>query len=205
MIPVTIEDLDAELHAAIAADDHETIARVAAELDAMDAAEKARRPKPDLLASALWYAEQGLHVFPLAPGAKIPHKGSNGCKDATTDADTLRAWWEQLPGSNVGIATGHLVDVIDIDGLKGQISFGQNADAFKHLQVLGTVSTPRPGGMHLYIPATGAGNRAGILPGIDHRGLGGYVVAPPSANEQGTYVFIGGGLDLAAAAEAAVA
>jgi hypothetical protein len=215
MTPATIEDLETELQAAIEANDPDAIARIAAELDRRDAAEKARRPKADLLAGALWYAEQGLHVFPLTAGGKIPHKGTRGFKDATVDADTLRAWWDRWPGSNVGIATGHLVDVIDIDGLKGQISFGQNADAFAHLDVLGTVSTPRPGGMHLFIPATGAGNRAGILPGIDHRGLGGYVVAPPSSISReyaaehechaGPYAFVGGGLNLAAAAEAAVA
>lgn len=196
MTPITIDDLEEQLHAAIQAGDADTINRLGRELDTLDQAERRKRPKADLLASALWYAEQGLHVFPLTPGTKIPHKDTAGCKDATSDPDRLRAWWEQWPGSNVAIATGHLVDVIDIDGLTGQCSFGEHFDEFAGLQMLGTVSTPRPGGMHLYIPATGEGNRAGVLPGVDFRGAGGYVVAPPSTNEQGAYVFLGGGLDL---------
>jgi hypothetical protein len=41
------------------------------------------------------------------------------------------------------------------------------------------------GGCHLYVAATGAGNRARLLPGVDWRGAGGYVVAPPSLHASG--------------------
>lgn len=63
---------------------------------------------------------------------------------------------------------------------------------------IGKVSTPRAGGMHIYLPTSGRGNAAGIrgdygiLAGIDFRGLGGYVVAPPSVIPGvGTYSWIG--------------
>lgn len=151
-----------------------------------------------LLGAALWYAEQGLKVFPLQAGAKIPHKLTRGFKDATTDEPTIRHWWATRPDSNIGVATGHLVDVIDIDGHAGQCSRTAHwDDIFERVQAdrLATVLTPRPGGMHLYVPATGDGNKAGILPGIDYRGLGGYVVAPPSVivdgANPGTYAFLG--------------
>lgn len=132
------------------------------------------------LQSALWYAEQGLNVFALTPGTKIPHKGTRGCLDATNDPDTIRAWWERWPDSNVAIATGHIVDVIDVDGPTGATSLATILQGGPSAlpPTIGEVSTPN--GLHLYIRCAGGGNRAGIEPGIDTRGAGGYVVAPPS-------------------------
>lgn len=136
-----------------------------------------------LLGAALYYAEQGLRVFPLSPGSKIPYRGSNGCLDASGNAEIIADWWERDPDSNIGIATGHLVDVVDYDGFEGQRSRAQHWDlTFGLIEAgnLGKVLTPRPGGMHLYIRATGRGNRANIAPKVDFRGLGGFAVAPPS-------------------------
>ena len=131
-------------------------------------------------------------MFPLQPASKIPWPRSAGCKDATCDPDRIRAWFG--PGkapSNLGIATGHTVDVVDIDGLAGHVSRAHAWEKFAALDVIATVSTPRAGGLHLYVPAReGMGNKQKLLPGIDYRGLGGYVVAPPSTSPDGTYRFI---------------
>ena len=40
-------------------------------------------------------------------------------------------------------------------------------------------------GFHYYVQLAGIGNRAGILPGVDYRGRGGYVVGPPSEHPDG--------------------
>ena len=62
---------------------------------------------------------------------------------------------------------------------------------FENLHIIAKVSTPRPGGMHLFVPAReGMGNKAHLLPGIDYRGLGGYVVGAPSVTDQGMYTFL---------------
>lgn len=179
----TIDELEAAMHAALAIGDEQAAAEIAGRIDGLPA------PGPfSILAAALYYAQQGLHVFPLSPASKIPHKGTRGCKDATTDEATIRGWWDRWPESNVGIATGHLVDVVDIDGATGQLSRARNWQMFATLRVLGTVLTPRPGGMHLYVPANPAvGNGAGLLPSVDYRGRGGYVVAPPSRTDVGSY------------------
>lgn len=148
-----------------------------------------------LLAGALWYAEAGLPVFPLAPRSKIPHEGSRGCRDATSDPVAVRRAWERAPGSNIGLATGHGLDAIDFDGFQAHaawVSAHPGADTWEEcsVEVLAVVSTPRAGGLHIYVPSTGRGNRAGLLDHVDYRGLGGYVVAAPSVLPVGTYRFI---------------
>jgi hypothetical protein len=47
------------------------------------------------------------------------------------------------------------------------------------------------GGWHLLYAPTGLGNRVGLLPGVDWRGRGGVVVAPPSRHASGRrYVWV---------------
>lgn len=176
MRPQTVDELDARIRQAMAAGKWGEVERLQVDL----ARAEARAPAIPLALgpAALWYAEQGLRVFPLQAGEKIPYPGSRGCLDATSDARQVRKWWMARPESNIGIATGLLVDVIDIDGPLGMRSWLDNEGVFP--ASLGVVSTPRPGGTHLYIAARGGTNRAGVLPGIDLRASGGYVVAPPS-------------------------
>lgn len=156
-------------------------------------------------AAALWYAEQGVAVFPVQPGGKRPAGAlaRHGLKDAATDPATVRAWWSAEPKANIGLPTGLTFDVVDVDGFEGQASraklwceLGCDDPECSHpgifgdfeRELVGKVLTPRPGGMHLYIPARSEyGNGASLAPGVDYRGRGGYVVAPPSVNEQGTY------------------
>jgi hypothetical protein len=145
-------------------------------------------PPVNLGGAALCYARIGLAVFPLQARSKIPTRGSHGCKDATTDEDRIIEWWTRRPDANIGIATGRLVDVVDIDGRTGRTSERHNRELFATLTVYGRVNTPRPGS-HLYVPAQGVGNKAGLLPGIDYRGIGGYVVAPPSVTDVGAYAW----------------
>jgi hypothetical protein len=171
-------------------------------LDSLDAGLHARLSSPTVLAdSAAWYAGQGLPIFPLQPGSKIPLPGSwsccggshrRGCLDALAHVGAARAWWRAHPTANIGLATGHRVDVIDQDGTAGAVHWCRGAG---WPDVLGMVSTPRPGGVHRYVRASGHGNGASIAPGIDYRGRGGYVVAPPSVVNGKRYTWLRG-LDL---------
>jgi hypothetical protein len=159
----------------------------AAKLDAADAARAEKLARPDLLAaSAMYLAGRGLHVFPLTPGSKVPLParlnccgGSHrrGCLDALDNVHAARAWWEQHPTANIGLATGHVVDVIDQDGAEGAYWWLRGQD---WPRVIGVASTPRAGGVHRFVRATGMRNGTRIAPGIDYRGRGGYVVAAPS-------------------------
>lgn len=202
MRPATRANLEHDLDHAIALGDLDEATRLADQLDRMEP------PDPvSLLSAAIWYAQQGLRVFCLQPGAKVPYSKSHGVDDATDDPRVVEQRWLDHPNANIGLATGHVFDVIDFDGYHAHASFDvamrqrlnmppvpdklqikpddpddptRLAWADAKVEVRGTVSTPRPGGMHVYVPASGQGNAAGLFPGVDYRGLGGYVVAPPS-------------------------
>jgi hypothetical protein len=202
MRPYRWADAEAELAACLRDGDLAGATRAAQALDRME------QPAPaSIVGAALWYARVGLPVFPLAPGSKIPLRGTRGVLDATTDPAEVRRLFGQA--SNIGLATGYGVDVLDFDGWEAHAAWGraycvdpEDPEGEQHLgrgpsaswagcelTVLATVSTPRPGGLHVYVPSTGMGNRAGYLDHVDYRGLGGYVVAPPSRTELGTYRF----------------
>lgn len=138
----------------------------------------------NLLEAALAFADEGQPVFPCKPGLKVPAV-VNGFKDATLDADQIETWWEKAD-YNIGLPTGVLFDVIDVDGLEGMNNLELWAAEFKVVLPEPTVATPS-GGYHIYVHPTGNGNRAGMLEHVDYRGVGGYVLAVPSVTEKGSY------------------
>lgn len=127
--------------------------------------------------AALHLASLGFRVFPLRERGKVPFAGSNGSKDATTDADQIRAWWTMQPDANIGIATGEGVCVLDLDTPEAMA-------LVKSRGLPETVSAKTAHGNHLYFKGT-LRSLVGVLPGVDTRGEGGYVVAPPSVHESG--------------------
>lgn len=131
---------------------------------------------PKLKAAALQYAAWGWPVFPLMPKSKRPAT-KNGFKAATTDRKQIRQWWDIKPDCNIGLPTGRTFDVIDIDLPAGINAYQKIMDT--DTEVHGQVATAR-GGVHLYIPPRGKRNSASASRGVDYRGDGGYVVAPPS-------------------------
>jgi Bifunctional DNA primase/polymerase, N-terminal/Primase C terminal 1 (PriCT-1) len=135
-----------------------------------------------LLDQALAYAAVGWPVFPCRPGQKIPAT-QHGCLDATCDPELIRSWWKSMPTANLAIATGTPgPDVVDIDRKPDRDGIGAMERVRRAGLLAGPlalVSTPSRG-LHLYYWGSTQGN--GKLPrhGIDFRGRGGYVLAPPS-------------------------
>jgi hypothetical protein len=142
-----------------------------------------------MLAAALAYAEAGLHVFPLKPRSKVPAT-LDGLKSATTDAEQLRAWWERWPEANVAILAGaeSRVVVLDVDAQHGGAGSLRELER-RHGELPKTARVlTGGGGQHVYFrhPGPEVRNSAGRLgSGLDVRGDGGYVVAPPSVHENG--------------------
>ena len=120
--------------------------------------------------------------FPGLPGQKKPAT-PRGCKDASKNPDMVRHWWGLEPRCNVAIATGVASEifVVDVDGVDAELELRRLEAAHGALPTTVDVITAR--GRHLYfkVPDTPVRNSAGrIAPGIDVRGDGGYVLAPPS-------------------------
>jgi len=110
----------------------------------------------------------------------------NGIKDASNDLAVIGDWWNDTQGlPNVGIATGTVskIIVIDIDVKTGgleTLAFWKQAHG--ELPKTPTVRTPT-GGLHIYFKypeGKEVGSRTGVAPGVDSRGNGGQIVAPPS-------------------------
>jgi len=101
----------------------------------------------------------------------------HGYKDATIDPEQIKAWWTRCPQANVAIMTGipSKLIVLDIDGEEGK-------ESVKDFKTPETPVATTGKGAHFYFkhPGGEVRNFARKLPGVDLRGDGGYVVAPPS-------------------------
>jgi hypothetical protein len=135
----------------------------------------------DFLTYALGYAQKlGLRVIPLVPGKKIPLI-PNWPNEATTDEAKIREWWTKWPNANIGIITGWYRDgyfvVLDFDPRNGGDWFDDvGADILPPTWVVHTPS----GGRHYYYKSPEPLRSAKLPDGVDLKGAGGYVVAPPS-------------------------
>ena len=150
---------------------------------------------PPLMGAALQYAAWMWPVFPLGARSKKPaipkEQGGHGFQDATTDRGGVRSWWNRNPRYNIGIATGHRFDVIDVDPKAGGNESLTELLAAHRIPTVHAVARTGSGGLHLYIKLRRARNGAAILPGVDYRGLGGYVAVSPSTRGPGqTYTWL---------------
>jgi Bifunctional DNA primase/polymerase, N-terminal/Primase C terminal 2 (PriCT-2) len=165
--------------------------------------------------AALSYAEKGWRVFPAPRGEKKSHKSaafSSGQRwGATSDAAQIKRDWARWPNANIGIATGPESGfwVVEADtpeghGVDGVASLKQ-LEA-EHGALPETLMAESPSGsQHRYFkwPAgvTIRNSASKIAPGVDERGDGGMVIAPPSVKPgKGAYHWVNAH-DIAAAPE----
>jgi len=103
---------------------------------------------------------------------------------AASDPATVRGWWRRWPDANLALATGRRFDVLDLDGDQGveALRAALHIAPWEHP---GPVARSGGGGWHLLYAPSGLGNRVKLLAGVDWRGQGGLVVAPPSRHPSG--------------------
>lgn len=149
-----------------------------------------------LLAAALNYAARGWYVFPLRPAregaelAKVPLAGLPWRSASTVDGAQIIRWWS-ADDYGVGLDCGKSnLFVVDVD-MHGDKNGYLVLDSLA-LPESYRVRTPS-GGLHIYLAADaslglGNDNRGKLGVGVDFRGVGGYVVAPPTIVPGGRYL-----------------
>jgi hypothetical protein len=150
-----------------------------------------------LLEAALRYAEQGWTVIPLhspngnacdcfkGPSCEAPAKHprtQHGLKDASQDELQIRRWWKTWPQANIGLPIRPGFVAVDIDGKEGLEAL---REAGYQLAPTAVQNTGR--GYH-YVYRTQMDMRpaASVLPKVDLRGPGSYIVAAPSRHASGS-------------------
>ncbi len=157
-----------------------------------------------MLDAAVDYARRGCPVFPChtpthdgcscgEAGCHSPGKHpriAGGFLHALTIELYVRIWWTRWPDANIGIATGQASGffVLDVDPRHGGDDTLRELEA-QHGPLPATVeSLTGGGGRHILFryPGYPVKSAAGVLgPGLDIRGDGGYIVAPPSLHASG--------------------
>jgi hypothetical protein len=159
--------------------------------------------------SAIEYAQRSILVFPLhyvrdgvircscgdpecTNSGKHP-RTANGLLDGTRDVTQLCEWWDALPKSNVGLCTGAESGfiVLDVDPRHGgHVTLAALEEKHGKLPDTATTVTGSSGNHRLFKhPGRKVPNDAGLKlgAGLDIRGDGGYIVAPPSNHLLGQY------------------
>jgi len=129
------------------------------------------------------YYELGFSIMPLKKGDKRPLLAWEQFQKTRPTQEQIDEWCRVYPDANIAIITGRVSNlvVLDIDGPEG-------ANAVKTKGVPSTRMASTGKGTHYYfkMPTDRTiGNAVGIMPQVDVRGEGGYVVAPGSIHPNG--------------------
>jgi putative DNA primase/helicase len=140
----------------------------------------------------------GQNVCTCQRGDKCRTAGKHPVNDDWEKTETFEPsdWMRKVWATNVGLVTGHGFWVLDIDPDKGGLDSAKKLaaehGAFEPTRIVKTGS----GGYHYYfampegVEIRNSVNK--IAPGIDVRGGGGQVVAPPSQTDKGVYTLVSG-------------
>lgn len=139
--------------------------------------------------AALAYLTRGWSVIPLRPGEKRPLVRWEQYQKRRPERDEVSRWFAAWPDANIGIVTGSVsrLVVLDVDPAHGGLE-SLAALERRHGPLPASVEARTGGGgRHVYFlhPGGVVRNRAGLAQGVDVRGDGGYVVAPPSVHPSG--------------------
>lgn len=135
-----------------------------------------------IIATALGYLAKGWSVIPVGVD-KRPLVSWKEYQTRLARTEEVLQWWDQYPEAQVGIVTGSISNLMVID-----IEEGGDFSLVKDKTF--TVKTGG-GGIHYYfLNDPSFQNAVRIMPLMDIRAEGGYVVAAPSKTTKGDYVLV---------------
>lgn len=147
-----------------------------------------------MLSYALKYREAGFSVVPIKPDydpiegkfLKKPYISWKAYQTVLPTVEEITAWWTKWPKAMIGVVCGELTKLYGID-CDTEESFQRIQEMLPDTFATPMLKTPR-GGHHFWVKCSN-GTRlrslSAVLPNIDTRGEGGYLIAPPSKNEHG--------------------
>jgi hypothetical protein len=135
-----------------------------------------------VLKAALAYLDLGWSVMPIQPDNKKPYVEWLPLQKERVEPYEAEGWWLQYPKANVGIITGSISGLVVFDLDKQEAKDKMISEGMPITPVARTSK-----GNHVYMkyPTISVGNKSDQKIGMDIRGEGGYVVAPPSVHETG--------------------
>lgn len=146
--------------------------------------------KDKFLEAALYYRRVlKWSVVPVAKGKKDrPLVKWAEFQKRLPDISEIISWWTEWPESNIAVITGKISNlmVVDHDSYKPEYNTEETLKLIPDSFVTPTAISPR-GGSHQYCicPKDSITIRAGLVPGLDYRCEGGFIIAPPSVNGDG--------------------
>jgi len=150
---------------------------------------RSRDTPSDCHDAALDYLAGGWSVIPVEPRGKRPLVAWLEFQERQPTVAEVAGWYGRWPDANVAIVTGVVsgLVVLDVDAGHGGAQSLVGLEA-AHGPLTRTITAATGGGgRHLYFSHPGGivHNKVGLAPGIDVRGDGGCVIAPPSLHPKG--------------------
>ena len=143
----------------------------------------------DIHTAALAYSEMGWPTIPLIARGKRPLVRWTEFQSRRPSDTELQGWFTRWPDVNLGIVTGAVAGLVVLDVDPGHGGVDSLAELESRNGALPPTIEAITGGSgrHIYFrhPGGTVHNLVGLAPGIDLRGDGGYVVAPPSIHPSG--------------------
>jgi len=148
----------------------------------------------DKLAILYEYIDRGWNIIPILTNDKRPAiKWQQYEKESRVTKDHVETWFNHFPGCNWAVVCGELSNVVCLD-IDGPEEGAENLWKYHpEIQSVQTLMAYSPKGCHMFFLHPGAGMTVKsfpIMPKVDVKGDGGYVLIAPSVINDTKYSWI---------------